>query len=292
MPLDQILIARGVKPEDVLAARGESLNIPVRLIGPDAIIPFEVLDYIPQESAIQYKVAPLSVKDGTLEVGIVDPDNIDARDALNFIAAKRNIPYKIFLPAGQRKWKKYDNKPRSRQESPSTRASKAAATGRSPNNAARSESAVTSTSCASCSNSANSRIMARRIGTSDSVAELMVNGVISFSAFAIGVAARHGEQDVRRLDDGDDGRAFFQLERFGGGLGDDRDDFSAARQGDGDFGVHHAADDLADFANDFVAGADVHDFYWINSKFSSAHSRSLWSSSASLIFSISRNAPM
>jgi type IV pilus assembly protein PilB len=94
--LDQLLIARGVKEEDVLAAHGESLNIPVRSIG-DAVVPFEVLDYIPEESAKQYKVAPIAVKDGTLEVGIVNPDNIEARDALNFIAAKRNIPYKIFL---------------------------------------------------------------------------------------------------------------------------------------------------------------------------------------------------
>ena len=30
-------------------------------------------------------------------MGIVEPDNIEARDALNFIASKLNIPYKIFL---------------------------------------------------------------------------------------------------------------------------------------------------------------------------------------------------
>ncbi len=94
--LDQILMARGVKAEDVLEAHGESLNIPVRSIG-ETIVPFEVLDYVPEESALQYKVAPIAFKDGTLEVGIVDPDNIEARDALNFIAAKRNVPYKIFL---------------------------------------------------------------------------------------------------------------------------------------------------------------------------------------------------
>jgi len=94
--LDQVLIARGVKPEDILAAKGESLNIPVRTLG-DNNIAFEVLQYIPQESAVHYKFAPIAVKDGTLEVGIVDPDNIEARDALNFIAAKSNIPYKIFL---------------------------------------------------------------------------------------------------------------------------------------------------------------------------------------------------
>jgi type IV pilus assembly protein PilB len=94
--LDQVLVARGIKPEDILAAKGESLNIPVRSLG-DVSIPFEVLQYIPQESAVHYKFAPIAVKDGTLEVGIVDPDNIEARDALNFIAAKGNIPYKIFL---------------------------------------------------------------------------------------------------------------------------------------------------------------------------------------------------
>ena len=94
--LNQLLIARGVRPEDILAAQGQSLNIPVRSVE-EASVPFEVLDYVPEESAVQYKVAPLAVKDGTLEVGIVDPDNIEARDALNFIAAKKNIPYKIFL---------------------------------------------------------------------------------------------------------------------------------------------------------------------------------------------------
>jgi hypothetical protein len=53
---------------------------------------------------------------------------------------------------------------------------------------------------------------------------------ISFAAFAIGVAARQRQQDVRRLDDGDNRRAFFQFERLRGGFGDDRDDFAAAGQ--------------------------------------------------------------
>ena len=93
--LDKVLVARGVKPEDILAAKGESLNIPIRNLG-DASIPFEVLEYIPQESAIHYKFAPISVKDNTLEVGIVDPDNIEARDALNFIASKKQYPVQNF----------------------------------------------------------------------------------------------------------------------------------------------------------------------------------------------------
>ncbi|MDB5259372.1 MAG: ral secretion pathway protein, partial [Candidatus Taylorbacteria bacterium] len=94
--LDQALIAHGVRPEDILIARGEFLNIPIRSLG-DVSVPFEALDYIPEESAVHYKFVPIGLKAGVLEVGIVNPDNIEARDALNFIAAKNNIPYKIFL---------------------------------------------------------------------------------------------------------------------------------------------------------------------------------------------------
>ncbi|HEY4494578.1 MAG TPA: ATPase, T2SS/T4P/T4SS family [Candidatus Paceibacterota bacterium] len=94
--LDHILVERGVKVEDILAARGEFLNIPVKSLG-DTTVPFEALEYIPEESAAHYKFVPLSIKDGMLEVGVVDPDNIEARDALNFIAAKKNIPYKVYM---------------------------------------------------------------------------------------------------------------------------------------------------------------------------------------------------
>jgi type IV pilus assembly protein PilB len=94
--LDEALISVGVRPEDILIARGEFLNIPTRAIA-DNSIPFEVLDYIPEESATHYQFVPIGFKDGMLEVGVVDPDNIEARDALNFIAAKKNIPYKIFI---------------------------------------------------------------------------------------------------------------------------------------------------------------------------------------------------
>ncbi len=93
---DEALIGRGVKPEEIIAARGEFLNIPVREVV-DGGIPFEVLDYIPEESAVHYRFVPIGLKDGTLEVGLVDPDNMEARDALTFLAAKKNIPYKVYL---------------------------------------------------------------------------------------------------------------------------------------------------------------------------------------------------
>ncbi len=96
IPLDDVLMARGVKPEDILVARGEFMNMPTRMIN-ESSIPFDVLDYIPEESALHYQFVPIGMADGVLEVGIVDPDNMEARDALSFLTSKNNIPYKIFL---------------------------------------------------------------------------------------------------------------------------------------------------------------------------------------------------
>lgn len=94
--LNQALVSKGVKVEDITQALGQFLNIPVRAIG-EASVPYEALEYIPEESAAHYHFVPIGLKDGTLEVGVVDPDNMEARDALSFLAAKSNIPYKIFL---------------------------------------------------------------------------------------------------------------------------------------------------------------------------------------------------
>jgi type IV pilus assembly protein PilB len=66
-----------------------------RTVG-DTKIPYDVLRYVPEESATHYRLAPLSLQDGVLEIGMLDPDNIEAIDALNFIARTSGLPYKIF----------------------------------------------------------------------------------------------------------------------------------------------------------------------------------------------------
>lgn len=94
--LERALLNRGVTPEQILQSKGEFLDIPVREVG-EAEVPGSVLELIPQESAAYYQFSPLAVNEGVLEVGIVDPDNIEARDALNFISSKLNMPFKLFL---------------------------------------------------------------------------------------------------------------------------------------------------------------------------------------------------
>ena len=94
--LEEALLGHGLSDSEVLSLRGEYYNIPTRRIQEGAV-PFDVLKYIPEESAMHYKFVPINIKDGFLEVGLTDPDSIEARDALNFISTKVNMPFKVFL---------------------------------------------------------------------------------------------------------------------------------------------------------------------------------------------------
>ncbi len=96
LTLEQVLVGRGVAPAVILESKGASLTIPTRSLQ-NVDVPIKILEYIPEESASHYKVVPIGVKDGVLEVGIVDPEDFEARDALNFISSRLGMPYKIFL---------------------------------------------------------------------------------------------------------------------------------------------------------------------------------------------------
>ncbi len=60
-------------------------------------ITYDILEYIPEDSALHYQVVPLSLKDGVMEVGMVDPDDIEGRNALTFIFSRLSLPFKITL---------------------------------------------------------------------------------------------------------------------------------------------------------------------------------------------------
>ena len=94
--LNVVLRQRGVPSNIILKAKSEYTGVPIKSIN-DEKIPFEILKYIPEESATHYKFLPLAFIDGILEVGMVDPDDTEARDALQFISSRLRVPFKIFL---------------------------------------------------------------------------------------------------------------------------------------------------------------------------------------------------
>ena len=87
---------RGVAIEDILKVAGEHYGLPTRVI-PSGPVGHEGLEHIPEESARHYKLVPIGLKGGVLEVGITDPDNIEAMDALQFISSRAGLPYKLFI---------------------------------------------------------------------------------------------------------------------------------------------------------------------------------------------------
>jgi len=73
----------------------DGLKVPVKDLS-SVSVPGKVLEYIPEESAEHYRIVPIGVADGVLEVGSVDPEDIEARDALSFISGRIGMPYKIY----------------------------------------------------------------------------------------------------------------------------------------------------------------------------------------------------
>src|SRR5262249_21636681 len=95
-PIETLLEKRGITAQHILAKESEKYGIPAGSV-PTTAIGRQTLDYIPEESAKHYGFVPLAVTDGALQVGITDPDNIEALDALQFISSRVGMPYKLFL---------------------------------------------------------------------------------------------------------------------------------------------------------------------------------------------------
>src|SRR3989344_975911 len=79
--LEEALIELGVSPEAILASKGAYVNMPTRKVNVKDV-PFEVLKYIPEDSAAYYRFVPIGMNEGVLEVGVTDPENLQAMDAL------------------------------------------------------------------------------------------------------------------------------------------------------------------------------------------------------------------
>ncbi|OHA08160.1 MAG: hypothetical protein A3B37_03840 [Candidatus Sungbacteria bacterium RIFCSPLOWO2_01_FULL_59_16] len=94
--LDDVLSELGISERDLTLAKSQALKIPVRFLDGQRV-PFEVLQNIPEDSARFYQVVPLAEKSGMLEVGMVNPDDVKAQEALKFIASRLNVPFKVFL---------------------------------------------------------------------------------------------------------------------------------------------------------------------------------------------------
>ncbi|MFA5791789.1 MAG: GspE/PulE family protein [Candidatus Paceibacterota bacterium] len=94
--VEEALIESGISEKKILEIKGEYLGLPFKDLNPGDMS-FNVLRYISEDSALHYHFVPIELRDGVLEVGVIDPENMQAMDALQFISTKIGIPFKIFL---------------------------------------------------------------------------------------------------------------------------------------------------------------------------------------------------
>lgn len=94
--IETALVEQGVPEKEVIAAKSDLLGVPAYTPSGEKV-QFDTLKYIPEESARHYQMVPLGMEDDVLHIGMVAPENIEAREALQFISSNLNIPFKIFL---------------------------------------------------------------------------------------------------------------------------------------------------------------------------------------------------
>ena len=94
--IDKALLALGVLEDQLIVAKGEYFNMPTAKVDVKKIS-FDILNFIPEDSATYYHFVPFALIDDVLQVGITDPENIQGIDALQFISQKIGKPFKIFL---------------------------------------------------------------------------------------------------------------------------------------------------------------------------------------------------
>jgi type IV pilus assembly protein PilB len=98
--VDLALAEFGLTEAQILQLKSTYFNIPIKEINPRTIS-LDTLKNILDDSAKHYKIVALGITEGVLEVGIVNPDNIQATDALQFIINKLGLPFKYYLISTQ-----------------------------------------------------------------------------------------------------------------------------------------------------------------------------------------------
>ncbi len=95
MDIDRVLELFNIPSHEVRAAKSAFFRVP-EITLPEVLQP-ELLQIIPLDAARNYKVIPIQEVDGVLKIGMLDPDNLEAKNALQFIAARTNTPFEAYV---------------------------------------------------------------------------------------------------------------------------------------------------------------------------------------------------
>lgn len=90
------LVGSGLAEDAITQAKAKFYRLPyVKLTQNE--VSAEVLKYIPEAAAHQYKFVPINFNDNVLSIGVTEPENIEGMNALQFMSVKIGLPFKMFL---------------------------------------------------------------------------------------------------------------------------------------------------------------------------------------------------
>ncbi len=93
--IDRVLELYKVPTEAVRSAKSLFFGVP-EIVVPD-VVQSELLSIVPIDAARNYRFVPVLRENDILKIGMLDPGNLEARNALQFIASQTNIPFEAYV---------------------------------------------------------------------------------------------------------------------------------------------------------------------------------------------------
>ena len=94
---EEIILEKKIVSEDSLfELKSKILGIPLKKVKPEEISS-DVLELMPEEASLNYKMVPVAKTENFVQIGMVYPEDIAAQNALRFLANQENFTYQVYL---------------------------------------------------------------------------------------------------------------------------------------------------------------------------------------------------
>ncbi len=94
---EEVILAKKIVSEDFLFNLiSKRLNIPLKKVSPQDVS-LRIMEMVPEDSARFYKMIPLDKRDNFLEIGMIYPEDLKAREALKFLSRQSKFSFEVYL---------------------------------------------------------------------------------------------------------------------------------------------------------------------------------------------------
>ena len=92
---EDALQAAGVSDDDIREQMAAYYGVPSYTYDENNLPSGEVLKHVPEESARHYRIVPVALDNGVLQIATSNPDDLQMRQAVHFISTKYNLPHQF-----------------------------------------------------------------------------------------------------------------------------------------------------------------------------------------------------